>query len=611
MILCAGCATGRSKSNTAADVRKLTLADLDPGAILITPSSQPAKISFDPPNNHLESAGEGAAAATRSVLDTPNLGHPQLEAAVGVIEFAAVPFAAAYGAARASHHRLSPAQLVDSQHDLLFAMQTNAGSVMLRDKVADAARQRTHRLLLCAASLSTVPTNREPISARLEITAEQLDLKISPTSHNQYALSIAARARLFRISDEIVLFDRRYHYQSGSAFFVDWADPEALDSVAQTAYQILADQIADDLFQPVSEPPLLIGPGHEHSRLSSSPPPHLHVAQTSESAVSQASSLRTSLRSDAALSLPPRLPRSPKTLLALSLRSMLADRRLWALELTNAAGGNTETGIPANKDVAPVLPTNSAPPNLLTISVYLGKPDDRLRAQTPAPEPASSPGDQTETEWKMDGLENDRNAVVQAISCIAALPLGLWEQTAGAFGRHSREQAEQLTRSLNDIPEQTHFDDLVADTVARRLRSQTINSVQRTDESVLIGLTNLTPLKPQESAPSALLSNKGIALEIQMLDARLIPQKRHGQSMSLAVDVQATILRASDGQEIYSRPIHYCSFAKPIKDWAAADAKLFRKELEASSRETAEALALDLIGHGFVTPNAPMPPTTQ
>jgi hypothetical protein len=81
--------------------------------------------------------------------------------------------------------------------------------------------------------------------------------------------------------------------------------------------------------------------------------------------------------------------------------------------------------------------------------------------------------------------------------------------------------------------------------------------------------------------------------------------------MSLAVDVQATILRASDGQEIYSRPIHYCSFAKPIKDWAAADAKLFRKELEASSRETAEALALDLIGHGFVTPNAPMPPTTQ
>ena len=40
----------------------------------------------------------------------------------------------------------------------------------------------------------------------------------------------------------------------------------------------------------------------------------------------------------------------------------------------------------------------------------------------------------------MDGLENDRNAVVQGVSAVAAVPMGLWEQTFGAFHQHQIEK---------------------------------------------------------------------------------------------------------------------------------------------------------------------------
>ena len=69
----------------------------------------------------------------------------------------------------------------------------------------------------------------------------------------------------------------------------------------------------------------------------------------------------------------------------------------------------------------------------------------------------------------------------------------------------------------------------------------------------------------------------------------------------MLVEVQATIFRTSDGQELYSRPIRYLSSAKRLKDWAASDALLFRRELEACSRRAAQALVSDLVTRGFVT----------
>jgi hypothetical protein len=96
--------------------------------------------------------------------------------------------------------------------------------------------------------------------------------------------------------------------------------------------------------------------------------------------------------------------------------------------------------------------------------------------------------------------------------------------------------------------------------------------------------------------------NSKIALQIQVVNAHLIGKHGSSRLRALCVETRATIIRISDGQELYSRPIRYRSSLKKLKDWAASDALLFRQELGACSRQTAEALAGDLISHGFVTP---------
>jgi hypothetical protein len=122
VALFSACSTERPLSVPQVTHAKVALAELDPGTILITVRTQMAVVSVDRPDNRMESASEGAGDAIRSVLNTPNLGHPQLEAAVGVLEIAAVPFAGAYGAVSASLARVPPDKLAEVEHNLVGAI---------------------------------------------------------------------------------------------------------------------------------------------------------------------------------------------------------------------------------------------------------------------------------------------------------------------------------------------------------------------------------------------------------------------------------------------------------------------------------------------------------
>jgi hypothetical protein len=544
VILLASCSTNRPGSFEDLERGKVALAQLEPGSIVLTTDPQRAAISFDAPNRRMESAGEGAAAAARSVMNTPGLGNAQLEAAVGVLGFAAAPFAAAYGAVRSSHRRLSPSQVSEVERDLLEAMRTNATPEALRDKVAEVARQKTRRVLVCVSSASAVPSGQLPPSAVLELSVEELRLKTAENVKNEYVLCIAARARLFRSADQFVLLDKRYRYQSGSALFIDWARYRGLEGVAQTGYRSIAEQIADDIFQPLVEPPLLIGPGQEH-----------------------------------------------------------ALRATEAWDLSDVSDESDDNREEERGWYYVSLDTD----DVTSIQIYTGKPDERLRVHTPGPEPANPPDAQTDTERKMDGLENDRNSVVQWVSCVAAVPLGLWEQTVGAVQKHSQEKAEKLVKVLNGVPEQRHLEQHVADAVARQLRSQVINPVRRTEEPPRFALSTPGEATPVDPPPGAgTNASHVLALEIQVMDATLAGRHENSQSRALCVEVQATIFRTSDGQELYSRAIRYRSSTKKLKDWAASDAKLFREELESCQEQTAQALTSELLGRGFVT-QAPAP----
>jgi hypothetical protein len=241
------------------------------------------------------------------------------------------------------------------------------------------------------------------------------------------------------------------------------------------------------------------------------------------------------------------------------------------------------------------------------IDVYAGTPDQLLRLQTPDSGLGDNRGVQSDTEWILDGLENDRNFVVQIMSCLAAVPIGLWEQTLGAVRQRRLQKTQELTQALDALPNQRRFASELADEVARRLRSQVVNPVRRPEEPLEFALATPGKAPATRSAGPRTSGTSPLALHLQLVNAKLVGKHRHSRSRALCVEVQATLIRTSDGQELYSRPILYRSSSKMLKDWAAPDGRLFYQELDACSRQTAQAVTEELIGRGLVTPGSDSP----
>ena len=63
VLLFAGCASEQPAFAPLDSPTKIGLAMLEPGVVVLTASAEMPAISYDPPNNKMESAGEGAAAA--------------------------------------------------------------------------------------------------------------------------------------------------------------------------------------------------------------------------------------------------------------------------------------------------------------------------------------------------------------------------------------------------------------------------------------------------------------------------------------------------------------------------------------------------------------------
>jgi hypothetical protein len=361
---------------------------------------------------------------------------------------------------------------------------------------------------------------------------------------------------------------RSYHYDSGPGFFFDWMRNGGLEGVADTAYQVLAEQIAQDIFEPPASAPILIGPNTVSRRLSSS-------------------RVGMELRKCGDIFPPPPLRNADYRKIGAKVRRLplLRGRSSMDDDSLRFAGLQVEqTG---------------------TMEIHTGKTDDRLRAPKPGPETGDNTGAVSDTEWAMDGLVDDRNAVVQGISCVAAVPMGLWEQTVGLVGKRSRERTEQFASTLRAVTTRDHFEGDLADAVARSLQSQVVDPIKRTDEPLRLSFAAADKqTKPLTEVPS------NTAVEIQILSTKLQGRHRNSRSRAVFVEIQATVYRTSDGQELYSCPIRYRSEVRRLKDWAASDAKLFRQELDSCTQLAARALAKDLMARGFATPltatNAPV-----
>jgi hypothetical protein len=589
-LIFTACTTAQPPSSPSASQAKVDLARLDPGLIVITSNTNSAAISVDPPNRRMESVSEGAEDATRAFLTTPNLGQPQLEAGVGVVQFALAPFAAAYGAISASQQRVSPAKAFEAQQTLAETIKSCAGPEALVQSLGEAARQRTRRLLLCTNSSSNILVSGAPISAVLEVSVEYFRLNVTKSGGNAFILSLGASARLLRAADGRVLLQRSYHYESGPALFIDWTRYGGVDAVAQTGYRALAEQIADDVFQPASESPILIGP--EQTRSSASLRPlfdymsrHAPCSEWSVLCNGTDEDRHDAIRKDnrsLRLSFPQ--PRISKR---------AADRH--HVHMRRLCGG-------VSKDKPSVQFVSFLQEDVPSMEIHTGKADERLYIPKAVQESGSSPGPMSDTKWSMDGLEQDRNFVVQGMSCLAAVPMGLWEQTVGVVRNHSRDKTDQLARALSSVTAQGQFEGNLADEVARCLQSQVVARVRRTDEPMRFALSSLAEPPETGSTQGSASTKSKTALEIQVVNTTLVGKHPNSRSRAVIVEVQATVFRTSDGQELYSRPIRYRSSEKKLKDWAASDSRLFRHELDACSRRTAQALASDLLARGFLTP---------
>jgi hypothetical protein len=76
--------------------------------------------------------------------------------------------------------------------------------------------------------------------AILEAHVDELRLERAGSSEASYFLRIKTHARVVRVADGAVCFEKTAEYRSGKALFLDWTQQGGLESVAETGYHALA-----------------------------------------------------------------------------------------------------------------------------------------------------------------------------------------------------------------------------------------------------------------------------------------------------------------------------------------------------------------------------------
>jgi hypothetical protein len=571
---------------------------IEPGPIAISARSEPALVSHDPPGNRLESVGEGAAQGTRLALDEFEIDHSRLDKVVGylginpaqvdavfsVLGFALTPFAATYGAIASWKARVSPGEVSAEERELDELMRSIAAPKLLSRKVAESAHLRTRRTLVGDGAVPATVAG-PPASATLEIVLDKFLLKAAKSSKENFFLYIEARARLKRSTNGSFVFSRTYHYESGPALFVDWERRGGLESAADTGYHTIAEKIAADVFEPPSEPPLLIGPGHKHSQARIKPNDQ---ARTGADLRFSTPSLRADLIAAG----------KKRIRLAAVGRGPLVIRSQRRCSFAQVREPPESVRSDENTNTQPLSPTAEQPARL---EIYTRSRNLPQRFLAPADEISADRGDggHVVTDRDFDGLPNDRNAVVSVIAIMAAIPVGFWDQTVGVITKQLHESPDRLTANLHDVAARSHFEEHLADEVARRLQAQGVGPVQRTDDPAYRALVDPTTENSSKAPDQGSPAGSKTSLELQVVSTRLVGKLPHGRTRALSVDIQATVIRTSDGQELYSLPIRYLSKERKLKDWADADAKLFRQELEECTHEAAQSLAQELSTHRF------------
>jgi hypothetical protein len=525
-------------------------------AVVLAPDPQPAAFAFDRAKGKIETAGELAGEAAGDVLALKS-SNGTLNTALGAGTVALAPLAAARAALGAGK-RLSHEQLAECETNLVRALTEVAVQQRFHRHLLAAAQARRWNALIAGKSLLAAGTVAQAAGSVLHARVEELRLQRTGASDTSFALLIRARTRLVRVADGTVLYEEPAEFRSNTGLFLDWTRHQAVQGVADTGYQKLADHFIEAIL---------------------------------------------ATRDGLCLTSPVPAPASGAAQLA-SAQPVAAN--------VNYAAQAPATSAPANN---PDALTG-------TLRIYSTAPDSRLDLAMPVRPVEPDDEVQADVEHALDGLDNHHNPVVSAAACVAALPMSMWRHSEAWARKVAPGKTRAAMSTLSAAVDRVQPHEDLALSVAREWARRLPQPVQLVKEPVPASGGNATPImlclsgglqRHTAAAPkpphTTALPPADAVLEIRMSRAELAGDTASSKKLALRVVAHATLRRAADAQSLGCCSLSYRSQAHSLTRWSAHDARLFQDECKRCYGVLSRTVVSRLAGQ-CLAPQTPQGPAT-
>jgi hypothetical protein len=197
------------------------------------------------------------------------------------------------------------------------------------------------------------------------------------------------------------------------------------------------------------------------------------------------------------------------------------------------------------------------------------------------------------------GLDAYGNSVITMGAIAAAVPLSLFKQTVGCISGLTTRQFKAAEANLTAACREARPHEELATQVAQCLEPHSALPV------VLVS----QPLRGKEDVQPRAIGSSDNILEIRILSASLKGRDGINPPLALCVEAQAALLRASDGQELYSCSLRYRSDERKFADWGTDNARAFRSEMNKCHRELGRAIVNQLEDRKLIAPSSAPRPT--
>jgi hypothetical protein len=157
------------------------------------------------------------------------------------------PVVGAEGLVR-SLRKVRPAELAEREAALTNALSQMAAQEQFRGALLQSGTEKIRAGFFLPESKSPSEASATGgADAILEARVDDLRLERAGSSEDSYILRIKTHVRVVRVADGAVCFEQKVEYQSGRALFLDWTMHGAVEGVAETGYQALAEHYVDRL----------------------------------------------------------------------------------------------------------------------------------------------------------------------------------------------------------------------------------------------------------------------------------------------------------------------------------------------------------------------------